>query len=147
MLWTKSSVKSSPSTLIFQGFDKVPHLDFLKKPSQISVKGYILEVTSDYFDQRRQFVRVDNTSSQLLDVTSGVPKGSVVGPVRFCNFINDLPAALQFSDPYLFADDLKISSKKKNWLKVQSDLDAVHSWAKENKMTGNGQMYQANLQR
>ena len=70
-----------------KAFDKVPHLELLKKLSEIGVGGCILEVISDYLDQRMQFVRVDNTSSQLLDVTSGVPQGSVVGPIMFFIFV------------------------------------------------------------
>ena len=133
--------KSSSEIIAFyndfsKAFDKVPHLELPSKQiHQIGFGGSIVGVISDYLDQRKQIVRVDKTSSQLLDVTSGVSQGSVVGPVMFCIFINDLSAALKFSDPHLFADDLKILCIKNNWLKVQSDLDAFDSWVMENQMT------------
>ena len=115
--------------------DNVQRLELLKKLSQIGGGGSILEVISDYLDQRMKFVCVDNTSSQLLDVKCGLPQGSVVGPLMFCIFINHLLAAWKFSDPHMFADDLEILSKKNNWLKVQADLDAVDNWVKDNKTT------------
>ena len=105
-------------TDFLKAFHKVPHLELLKKLSQIGVGHCILEVISDYLDQRQQFVHVDNTSSQLLDVTGGIPQGFVLGPVMFYIFMNDLPAALKFSDLHLFADDLKNFPIKNNWLKL-----------------------------
>ena len=63
-------------TDFLKAFHKVPHLELLEKLSQIGVGDCILEVISDYLDQRQQFVRVDNTSSQLLDVTGGISQGS-----------------------------------------------------------------------
>ena len=116
-------------------FAKVPHLELLKKLNHFGVAGCILEVISDYFDQRKEYVRVVITSSQLLDVASGVLQRSLVVPVLFCVFRNDLPAALKMSDPHMLAIDLNVLSIKNNWLKVQSDLNAVESWVKENKMT------------
>ena len=53
----------------------------------------------------------------------------------FCVFINNPPAAMNFSDRHLFANDLKTWSMKNIWLKIQADLDAVGNWVKDNKMT------------
>ena len=113
-LWTKNhQMKSSPFSLFLsKRFDKVPHLELLKKLSQIGVGGCILELISDCVDQRNQFVHLDNTSSHFMYVTSGVPQVSVLEPVMYCVFINDLPAALQFSDPHMFADGSKFFFNK-----------------------------------
>ena len=48
---------------------------------------------------------VDNTSSKILDITSGLPQGLLVGPILFCIFIKDLPNVQMFSEPFIFADD------------------------------------------
>ena len=90
-----------------KAFDKVPHYELLQKMSNIGVGGSFLEIISDYLSNRKKFVRADNFSSETLEITSGVPQGSLIGPLFFCNFINDLPEVLKFSDPYIFADNLK----------------------------------------
>ena len=99
---------SSSETIAFytnfsKAFDKVPHLERLKKLSPTTVGGCVLDVIFDFLDQRIQFVCVVIKRLQLLDVTSGVSQGSVVGPDMFCIFMYDPPAALNFSDTHLFA--------------------------------------------
>ena len=80
------------------------------------------------FHNRRQFVRADNTSSRILEITSGVPQGSLLEPFLFCILINDLPDVLRFSDLYLFADDLKILSIGYSDAEFQEDINAVQNW-------------------
>ena len=89
----------------------------------------------DYLDNRKQFFRVDNTRSETLDVTSGVPQGSLLGPLLFWIFINELPDVLVFSDPFIFADDLKTFAVKKMFWQVQNDLNGIEQWVNENKIT------------
>ena len=96
--------------------------------------GGLLEIIIDYIDNRKQFVRLDNTRLETLDVTSGVPQGSLLGPLLFCIFINDLPDVLVFSDPFIFADDLKFLAVKKTFWQVQNDLNGIEQWINENKM-------------
>ena len=89
-----------------EAFDKIPHYELLQKMSNIGVGRCFLEIISDYLSNRKQFVRADNFSSETLEILSGVPQGSLIGPLFFCIFINDIPEVLKFSDPYIFADDL-----------------------------------------
>ena len=58
-----------------KAFDKVPHFELVQKVANIGVGGCLLEIIIDYLDNRKQFVRVDNTRSEILDVASGVPPG------------------------------------------------------------------------
>ena len=88
----------------------------------------------DYLHNRRQFVRADNTSSRILEITSGVPQGSLLEPLLFCIPINDLPDVLQFSNPYLFANDLKIFSIGYNETEIQEDINAAQNWVATSKM-------------
>ena len=117
-----------------KAFDKVPHKELFIKVGQIGVGGCFLEVFVDYLPNRRQFVRADKTSSRILEITSCVPQGSLLGPLLFCTLINDLPDVLRFSDPYLFADDLKILSIGYSDTEFQEDINAVQNWVATNKM-------------
>ena len=117
-----------------KAFDKVAHKELLFKVGQIGVGGCFLTVLVDYLQSRKQFVRADNTSSRILEITSRVPQGSLFGPFLFCILINDLPDVLRFSDPYLFADDLKVLSIGYSDTEFQEDINAVQNWVATNKM-------------
>ena len=86
------------------------------------------------FTFRYQIVCCGNECSDQLLIKSGVPQGSVIGPLMFLIFINDLPKYLFYSEPFLYADDLKsivINSKEI----FQLDLDNLSKWGVENKMS------------
>ena len=110
-----------------KAFDKVPHYELLKKMSNIGIGGCFLEIISDYLSNRKHSVRADSFSSETLEITSGVPQGSLIGPLFFCIFINGLPEVLKFSDPYIFADDLKLLAVNVDTKDIQQDLKALKS--------------------
>ena len=62
-------------------------------------------MVQSYLDSRQQYIFVSGVESQLLSICHGVLQGSVLGPLLFLIYINDLPNALNYSDPYIFADD------------------------------------------
>ena len=111
-------------------FDHVPHRLLLEKCSSIGVGGCFLEILHDYLSGREQFVRMNSCSSATLEVTSGVPQGSLLELLLFCIFINDLPDLLKFSEPFIFADDLKLLFTGKANRQTQEDLNSIQYWVK-----------------
>ena len=86
-----------------KAFDKVPHQKRIYKAEQYGIKGDIINWIKSFLSSRTQQVVINGESSECKDVTSGIPKGSVLGLLFFAIFINDLPDKVK-SDMYLFAD-------------------------------------------
>ena len=91
-----------------KAFDLVSHHLLLHKLADFGFDRDFLEHFQSYISSRFQQVSVNGVLSQLSKVTSGVPQGSVVGPLFFINFINDLPDNITKSSCYLFSDDSKL---------------------------------------
>ena len=91
-----------------KAFDKVNHKILVTKLSSLGVQKSMLAVITDYLQNRRQAVKVNDQISLWAHVLSGVPQRSLLGPLLFLIFINDLSDLIFFSTAYLFADDLKL---------------------------------------
>ena len=89
---------------IRKAFDSVNHAILLNKLEHYGIRGVCHKLFSGYLENRKQYVCVNNVKSSLQRIKSGVPQGSVLGPILFLFYINDLPNALS-SPPRLFADD------------------------------------------
>lgn len=91
-----------------KAFDVVPHARLLRKVELLGVAGKALDWIRDLFTCRRQRISVNGVLSEWSAVKSGVPQGSILGPVLFVVFINDLPKAVN-SLCSMYADDTKVS--------------------------------------
>ena len=113
-------------------FDRVPQQRLLKKVYHYGIRGTTYQWISSFLNSRTQQVLVEGQSSEKVPVVSGVPQGSVLGPVLFLIFINDLPVDIN-SRTRLFADDCilyrQISSENDQQL-LQEDLDRLATWEK-----------------
>ena len=97
-----------------KAFDTVNHNILLSKLEHYGVRGCALEWFRSYLSDRKQYVSVNGSNSSLLSINCGVPQGSVLGPLLFLLYINDLPNASKKLTFYLFADDANICYESKD---------------------------------
>jgi len=123
-----------------KGFDCVNHEILLKKLHHYGIRGVEHEFFKSYLTDRLQCTFVNGVMSEWLTVVCGVPQGSVLGPLLFLLYTNDLSNAYNF-DINLFADDtcLSLSDKSLDVLETQCNREAerANEWFKANKLTTN----------
>lgn len=115
-----------------KAFDKVPHQRLLHKLKAYGIGGQLLQWIEEWLTGRQQRVVVGEGKSEWENVTSGVPQGSVLGPLLFILFINDLAWELQ-NRMLLYADDTKILGIIDNpqaHQQLQADIDACVAWSR-----------------
>ena len=114
-----------------KAFDTVSHEYLILKLKSFGISGNLLNWFKSYLSGRKQRVVLDGVKSSWINVTSGVPQGSILGPLLFLIYINDLPDVLRFGTPLLFADDAKIFANVQSVTEcqaIQKDLDALYNW-------------------
>ena len=115
-----------------KAFDKVPHRRLLQKVEAYGFTEKVMKWITDFLIGRRQRVHVNGSFSDWSGVRSGIPQGSVLGPLLFVLYVNDLPQCVTQSIVYLFADDLKIFHSiftPEDQAKLQDDIHRVCDWA------------------
>ena len=110
-----------------KAFDTVPHFRLLSKLEGFGVKGKVLDVIKDFLTDRTMRVCVEGQWSEVKHVLSGVPQGSVLGPLLFVLYVNDLPDIVK-SKIKLFADDLKLIANAANHGNVSKDIEELEVW-------------------
>ena len=126
-----------------KAFDTVPHDDLICKLRRFGLEEYSLAWMASYLTNRSQAVCVGDELSSPMPVLSGVPQGSILGPVLFTLYINDLPSCIQFSNIMMYADDtvfyLSSSSTSEIELKLNLDLANSSQWLHYNKLVTSSQ--------
>ena len=125
-----------------KAFDTVDHHILLQKLEHYGIRGVADEWFSSYLKNRTGFVSIGNVSSTTIkELFTGVPQGSVLGPLLFLLYINDLHNSVRYAKTYHFADDtsvilsstsLEILSKR-----INKDLFNLSNWLKANKLSLN----------
>ena len=118
-----------------KAFDKVSHKKLLQKLRKLGIKGKILSWTEDWLKNRRQKVIVNGAKSSWKSVNSGVPQGSVLGPLLFVIYINDLDTATTgMKTTIKFADDTKVAhsvTSDSDCEELQTCIDKLLKWSDE----------------
>ena len=119
-----------------KAFDTIDHLIMLKKLEFYGIRGLPLKWFKDYLSNRYQYVLYNGIKSKTLPVTCGVPQGSVLGPLLFLIYMNDLPGVLQSCAALLFADDTTIYYTHEDidvlYQTVNEDLNHATDWFRAN---------------
>ena len=114
-----------------KAFDSVPHKELLFKLWCIGITGPLWLWFRSYLCGRVHYTTVKNCNSSTMPVLSGVPQGSVLGPLVFLIYVNDLPSFTPNVDTFLFADDTKLLMSVEtlqSQLLLQSSLNNVSHW-------------------
>ena len=133
--WTKALDRGESVDVVYldfmKAFDTVPHKRLIGKLKSYGIEYYTLRWIQGFLSDRVQQVNVNGTNSEWANITSGIPQGSVLGPILFVLYINDLPENI-VSNVYMFADDtqvFKMITSPHDQHTLQNDLDYLTSWS------------------
>ena len=128
-----------------KAFDKVNHAILIHKLKEKGISGKILTWLNSFLTNRTQQVVIDGSTSSPTVVSSGVPQGTVLGPVLFIIYMDDMNNVINHCLLKMFADDSKLIKNIKNQAdreKLKEDLRAVLEWTKDNSMEFNSGKFQ-----
>ena len=124
-----------------KAFDTVNHKILLTKLEHYGIRNENLKWFESYLTDRKQYVFYNGESSDLRDITCGVPQGSVLGPLLFLLYINDLPNISDKLKFFLFADDTNIYFESNDLLCIEriinSELEKLNLWLNVNRLALN----------
>ena len=140
--------ENNPITIFMdlsKAFDTLDHKILIKKLHYYGIRGTALNWFISYLSNRKQFVQINSYKSSMLPLNTGVPQGSILGPLLFLIYMNDIPNSSDLFDFILFADDTSLKSfiNTRNFLlslassKLNLELSKVNDWLAVNKLSLN----------
>ena len=123
-----------------KAFDTVDHKLLLCKPDRYGIRGNVLDLFQSCLTRRFQYVYVNDSTSNKLEVKCGVPQGSILEPILFSRYVNDLPKIYEFN-VRLFADDTVLIMSDRDLQNLNKTANAevkkIENWLSSNKLTLN----------
>ena len=123
-----------------KAFNTLNHEALLIKLDRLGFRGIFHNLFKDYMTNRIQIVQNGKNRSSELNLTCGVPQGSVLGPLLFLLYINDLTKVIRESEIVLFADDTTVYTSgplNSNRKQLSEDIERANEWFSENALTVN----------
>jgi hypothetical protein len=130
-----------------KAFDTLDHKILLNKLNYYGIYGVSLKLMESYLTDRKQYVEFNGTSSKMLTLTTGVPQGSILGPLLFIIYINDIAQASKLFDFIIYEDDTTLSTTLEIVIKntqphtaegiLNTELANVSEWLKVNMLSLN----------
>ena len=124
-----------------KAFDTVDHRILLHKLYLYGINAIAFNWFRSYLSNRKQYCQVNDHLSNPLEMICGIPQGSILGPLLFLIYVNDLPNCLKYTKCNMFADDTQIDASSHNIESVANtlneDLANVSEWMKANKLSLN----------
>ena len=143
--WAYNIDRGKISAVVFldlkKAFDTVDHESLLSKLSNYGIYGNAHQWFKSHLENRTQMCTINGSLSQSCLLNCGVPQGTILGPLLFLLYINDLPNCLSNCEPRMYADDTHLTYASDNvdniQLHLNQYLENVHNWLRANKLTLN----------
>ena len=149
-LITQMDINNTPINIyldLSKAFDTIDHSILIHKLQFYGVNGANLKLFHSYLENRKQYTQINETKSGILPIKTGVPQGSILGPLLFILYINDFPQASNICNFIMYADDTTLSSTLNAFTGHNNNLDLcasinyellkVNEWLKTNKLSIN----------
>ena len=140
-IYTSKDKNKKPAALfldIRKAFDTVSHRLLLRKLKHYGIAGSVLQWFSNYLSGRSQCTKIGFSISEKGIILTGVPQGSILGPILFSIFINDIVNAITDSVPFLFADDGALvfdNVDRRSYSNIKAEIENISKWLEINKLS------------